>query len=109
MSHQAWCDINCNCDTLNFHDMCGRNGYKCQKEITFTPRQYMLKSSGFEIKLQDFFGYKKAWDSFLKPVLNIASPYIGMANAAKTKNSENGKATCNILESILGIKIFFID
>ena len=35
----------------------------------------------------------------------MASPYIGMAVSAKTKNPEIGQATANILKSISGGKI----
>ena len=41
----------------------------------------------------------------LKPALNIASPYIGMAVGAKTRNPKIGAATTNILKSISGGKI----
>ena len=46
-----------------------------------------------------------AWTKFLKPALNVASPYIGMAVSAKTKNLKVGQATANILKSMSGGKI----
>ena len=46
-----------------------------------------------------------AWNRFLKPALNIASPYIGMAVSSKTKNTQNGKTTRDILKIISGGKI----
>ena len=41
----------------------------------------------------------------MKPALNIASPCIGMAVSAKTKNPKTGQATANVLRNILGGKI----
>ena len=52
-----------------------------------------------------FKGSQTAWSKFLKPALNIASPYIGMAVSAKTKNPQIVKATSDILKSISGGKI----
>ena len=48
---------------------------------------------------------EKAWKKFLKSALNIASPYIGMALSAKTKNPKIGQATTTILKSLSGGKI----
>ena len=39
---------------------------------------------------------------FLKPALNIAGAYIGIAVAAKTKNPESGKATRCISKLVSG-------
>ena len=52
-----------------------------------------------------FKGNQTAWKKLLKPAVNIASPYIGMAVSAKTKNPQIGKATSDILKSISGGKI----
>ena len=61
--------------------------------------RYMLEGGSIKSKLQKIFrGTKTAWDKFLKPALNIASPYIGMAVIAKTKNPKIGQATTNILK-----------
>ena len=65
----------------------------------------MLEGGSIKSKLQKIFeGTKTAWDKFLKPALNMASPYIGMAISAKTKNPKIGAATTNILKSISGGK-----
>ena len=54
-------------------------------------------------KLQENFGGKQtAWNKFLKPTLNVASPFIGMAISTKTKDPKIGQATTNILKSIFG-------
>ena len=52
-----------------------------------------------------FRGSQTAWNRFLKPALNIASPFIGMAVSAKTKNPKIVQATTSILKSISGGKI----
>ena len=54
----------------------------------------MLEGGSIKTKLKKIFkGTEKAWNSFLKPALNLASPYIGMAVSAKTKNPKIGAAT----------------
>ena len=106
MSNSAWTDLNTQGNILKLHDKCPNPKCGCQKIITFTPHQYMLEGGSIKSKLQKIFkGTKKAWDLYLKPALNIASPYIGMAVSAKTKNPKVGQATTNILKSISGGKI----
>ena len=105
MSNSAWCDLIRNCTVLKLHDMCHNPKCKCQKQITFTPEQFQLEGGSIKSKLKSIFkGTKSAWDKFLKPALNMASPYIGMAVAAKTKNPKIGQATGNILENLTGGK-----
>ena len=104
MSNSAWCDLNINCTVLKLHDMCHNPKCNCQKQITFTPKQNMLDGSGFKDTIKKFKGSQTAWKKFLLPALNIASPYIGMAVSAKTKNPKVGQATANILKSISGGK-----
>ena len=66
----------------------------------------MLEGGSIKSKLQKIFrGTQTAWNKFLKPAVNIASPFIGMAVSAKTKNPKVGQATTNILKSISGGKI----
>ena len=75
------------------------------KIITFTLHQYMLEGGSIQSKLEKIFkGTQTAWNKFLKPALNIASPYKGMAASAKTKNPQIGKATINNLKTILAGK-----
>ena len=52
-----------------------------------------------------FKGSQTAWNKFLKPAVNVAAPFIGMAVSAKTRNPKVGQATTNILKSISGCKI----
>ena len=63
-----------------------------QKQITFTPKQYQLESDSIENKLRKIFrGTLKTWDKFLKPAVNVAALFIGMAVAAKSKSPEVGR------------------
>ena len=57
-------------------------------------------------KLQkNFKGTQAAWNKILKPAVNVAAPFVGMAVSAKTKNPKVGHATTNLLKSISGGKI----
>ena len=106
LSISAWCDLNKNCTVLKLHDMCHNPECNCQKQITFAPKQYMLEGNGVENTMKNFLkGSQTAWSKFLKPPLNIASPYIRLAVSAKTKNPKVGQATANILKSKSGGKV----
>ena len=48
MSNSAWCALNKCCTVLNLQDMCRNPKFNCQKQITFTPRQFQLVGSGFK-------------------------------------------------------------
>ena len=105
MSNSAWCDLNSKGDILKLHDKCPNPKCNCQKIITFTPKQYMLEGNGFKNTIKKLFRESQnAWNKFLKPALNIARPYIGMAVSDKTKNPKVGQATVNILKSTSGGK-----
>ena len=55
-----------------------------QKQITFTPKQLQLESSGCQNKLTKFVeGMEKAWNELSKPAVKVAAPFIGMAVGAK--------------------------
>ena len=104
MSISAWCDLNNKGDILKLHDKCSK--CNCQKIFTLTPRQYMLEGSGFKNTMKNYFkGFQTAGNKLLKPALTIASPCIGMAVSAKTKNPKVGQATADISKSISGAKI----
>ena len=106
MSTSAWCDLKKNCTVLKLHNMCHNPNCKCQKQITFSPKQFQLEGGSIKIKLKSIFeGTKTAWDNFLKSAPNMASPYIGMAVAAKTKNPKIGQATDKTVKSLTGGKI----
>ena len=106
MSNSAWCDLNKNCTVLKIHDMCHNPKCKCQKHITFTPKQFQLEGAGFKNTMKKLFkGSQTAWNKFLKPAVSVAAPFFGMAVSAKTKNPKVGQATTNILKSISGGKL----
>ena len=106
MSSSAWCDLKSKGDILKLHDKCPDPKCGCQKIITFTPHQYMLEGGSIKSKLQKIFrGTKKAWDSFIKPGLKVATPLISAAEAAKTKNPQSAQVTNSILKSLTGAKI----
>ena len=73
-----------------------------KKQLSFSPKQYMLEGGPITSKLKNIEGIKKACNKILKSALKIASPNNGMAVAAKTKNLEVDKAIGNILKSIWG-------
>ena len=106
MSNSAWCDLNKNCTVLKLHDTCHNPKCKCQKQITFTPKQFQLEGGSIKSKLQKTCrGTQTAWNKFLKPAIKATAPFIGMAVSAKTKSPEVGQATTIILKSISGGKI----
>ena len=106
MSNSALTDLNSKGNVLKLHDKCPNPKCGCQKIITFTPHQYMLEGGSIKSKLQKIVkGTQAAWNKFLKPAVNVAAPFIGMAVSAKTKNPKVGQATTNILKSISGGKI----
>ena len=106
MSNTAWFDLKNNGDILKLYDKCSTAKCNFKKIITLTPHQYTLEGGSIEFKLQKFFrGTKKAWDSFFKPGLKMATPLISAAVAAKTKNAQSAQITNNILRSLTGGKI----
>ena len=106
MSNSAWPDLNSKGDILKLHDKCLNPKCNCQKIITFTPHQYMLECRSIKSKLPKIFmGTKRAWDSFNKPGLKVATPLISAAVAAKTKNPQSARITNKTLKSLTGGKI----
>ena len=105
-SNSAWSDLNSKGNILKLHDKCPNPKCRCQKIITFTPHQYMLEGGSIKSKLQKIFrGTKKAWDSFIKPGLKMATPLISSAVTAKTKNPQSAQVTNSILKSLTGGKV----
>ena len=105
MSNQAWYDLNSKGYILKLHDHCHILKCKCQKQTTFTPRQFQMEGGSIKNKLKSIFrGLKAARNKFLKHAINVASPFIGMAVGAKTKSAQVAQATTNILKSISGGK-----
>ena len=106
MSNSPWCDLNKNCTVLKLHDMCHNLKCKCQKQITFSPKQFQLESNGFKYTTKKIIeGSQTAWSKFLKPTTNTLAPVIGMAVGGKSKNAKVGAATAIILKSLTGVNI----
>ena len=105
MSKSAWCDLKKNCTVLKLHDMCHNPKCKCQKQFNFFPNQFQLEGVGLKSTMKIIFkGSQTAWNNFSKPAVNVAAPFIGLADSAKTKNPKVGAATTNILKLISGGK-----
>ena len=51
MSNSAWFDLNKECTVLKVHDMCYNTKCNCQKQITFTPKQFQLEGGSIKCKL----------------------------------------------------------
>ena len=106
MSITAWAELNSKGDILNLHNLCGKDGRKCQNLICFTPKQFEMEGDGFKNTMRKFFkGNEKAWNSFLKLTINTIAPATGMAVGAKSRNPQVIQATANILKSIWGDKV----
>ena len=87
MSNTALCDLNRKSHTLKLSDECPNPKCNCQKVITLTPHQYMLEVGSIKSKLQNIFRERQtAWKKILKPAVNVAAPFIGMAVCARTEN-----------------------
>ena len=90
MSNSAWCDLNKFCTLFQFHDMCHNPKCNCQKQITFTPRQFQIECGSIKSKLKLISkGTQVAWNKFLKPAINATAPFIGMTFSAKIKNPKS--------------------
>ena len=86
--------------------MCHNPKCKCQKQITFTPKQFQLEGGSIKSKLQKIFrGTSRAWDSFIRPGSKMATPLISAAVAAKLKNPQSAQNTNIILKTLTGGKI----
>ena len=81
--------------------MCHKPKCNCQKQITFTRKQYMLEGNGFKNTIKTTIkGSQTAWKKFLKPAVNVEAPFIGTAVGAKTRNPRLAQATTSFLKSI---------
>ena len=105
MSDSAWCDLNEIGNTIKLHDKCSNRKCICHTINTFTPHQYMLAGGLIKSRLQkNFNGTRKAWDSFIRPSLEMATPLTSPAVAKKTKNPQLAQITSSILKSLTGGK-----
>ena len=100
MSNSAWCDLKKKCTVLQLHDICHNPKCICQKQITFTPKQFQLEGNGYKKTMEIFLkGTEKIWNNLIEAGLKIASPIISTGVVAKTKNPQEGQVTSNILKS----------
>ena len=54
VSNSAWCDLITRGDVLKLPNTCPKYKCNCQKQNTFTPRQFQLESDGFQKKYESF-------------------------------------------------------
>ena len=100
------CDLNKDCTVLKLQDMCHNPKCNCQKQITFSPKQFQLEGGLIKSKLQKIFkGTQTAGNKFLQPRLKMATPLISTTVAAKTKNPQSDQITNNFLKYLTGVKI----
>ena len=96
LSNAAWCDLNSKDYTHKLNDLCHNAVCKCQKKLTFTPRQFQFEGAGFKNTMKKIIeGTEKKWNSFIEPELKIASPIISAGFVAKTENTQAGEVTSN--------------
>ena len=50
----SWCYLKKNCTVLKLNDMCHNPKCKCQKQLTFSPKQFQLEGAGFENTMKKF-------------------------------------------------------
>ena len=106
MSNSARCDLNKNCTLLKLHDLCHDSKYNCQKQITFTQKQFQPEGGSMKSKLKSIFkATQTSWNDILKPGLKMARPLISAAVASKTKIPQSAQIPNNILKSLTGGKI----
>ena len=54
MSNSAWCDLNKTCTVLKLHDMCHNRKCECQKQITFSPKQFQVEGAGLKNTMKKY-------------------------------------------------------
>ena len=54
MSNSAWSDLNSQGYFLKVYDLCRNSECNCEKQYTFTPRQFQLEGAGFENATKKF-------------------------------------------------------
>ena len=67
MSNSARFDLNKKCTVLKLHDLCHNPKCNCQKQLTFSPKQFQLEGGSIKSKLQKIFNETQtAWNKFIK-------------------------------------------
>ena len=59
-----------------------------------SPRNFQLEGAGFRSTMKKSFKQsQKAWDKFLKPLVNFLAQIIGLSIGAQSKNPQVSQAT----------------
>ena len=53
MSSTAWTDLNSKGDILKLHNLCGKDGCKCQRNVCFTSKQFEVEGSEFKNTMKE--------------------------------------------------------
>ena len=70
--------------------MCHNPKCNCQKQLTFSTRQFQLEGKGFKNTMKKTIkGSQTAWNKFLQPAVNTFAPVIGMTVGVKKSWSSN--------------------
>ena len=86
MFNSAWCGLNSKSDKLKLHDKCPNRKCKCQKLITFTPKQFQLEGNGLKKTIEKLSeGTQTAGNNFFKPAIVATAPFIGMTVSGQNK------------------------
>ena len=48
ISKSVWCALNKTCTVVKLHQMCHNPKCNCQKQTTFSPKQFQLEGAGFK-------------------------------------------------------------
>ena len=54
LSKSAWWDLKKKGTVLKLEDICHNPNCNCQKQITFTPKQYRLEGNGFKNTIKKY-------------------------------------------------------
>ena len=102
----AWCDLNI-LNLSRLQDYCPNPKCKCQKQITFTRKQFQIEGAGFRKRTKKNYlkVLKKGVKFFIEPGLKNGTPNFSAGVAAKTKNPQSAQQTNNIQESLTSGKI----
>ena len=76
MNNSTWYVLNKICTVFKLHDMCHNPKCNCQKQITFSPRQFQLEGNRFEITIKKFLGISNS----LEHILEACSQRFGTGN-----------------------------
>ena len=106
MSNSAWCDLNKKCTVLKLKICAIILIVYAKNKSLLLQSNTCFKAMSLKIqRIKIFKGSQAAWKKNLKPAVNVAAPFIGIAVGAKTKNPKVAQATTIISKSISAGKI----